>query len=151
MIDLSTVAKKPHPKIQLNKPFHSDLWWDTFLEDWNRACLCQPLPHPSLRCPDVGCRRKLGLWCLHLYWKVAPAGVAGVVKAVHITAKELAPIVVVCALWELAWKGNTVCCQCNNTAVVAILHSSSSKHPLVIFVRGILSVISSGGACPQDT
>ena len=48
MIDLSTIAKKLHHQIRLNKAFQSDLlWWDTFLEDWNGvSALASPAQVP---------------------------------------------------------------------------------------------------------
>ena len=50
----------------------------------------------------------------------------------HITVKELLPVVVACALWGSHWRSMTVCCRCDNAAVVAILRSGTSKHTLVM-------------------
>ena len=48
-------------------------------------------------------------------------------ESVHITIKELLPIVFSCAVWGAEWKGKTVKCECDNAAVVAIINSGKSK------------------------
>ena len=45
-----------------------------------------------------------------------------------ITCKELIPIVLACATWGHAWRGNAITCHCDNQAIVACLRSRSSKH-----------------------
>ena len=42
---------------------------------------------------------------------------------IHITVKELLPIVLGVAVWGRAWRGYKVTCLCDNTAVVAIMNS----------------------------
>ena len=59
--------------------------------------------------------------------------------SVHITVKELAPIVLAAAVWGADWRGKVVCCRHDNAAVVAILRSNSSKHPLVMHFLCCLS------------
>ena len=39
---------------------------------------------------------------------------------VHITTKELLPIVVTCVMWVICWQGCTIQCSCDNVAVVVI-------------------------------
>ena len=46
---------------------------------------------------------------------------------VHITVKELLPIVIGVAVWGHQWRGQTVTCRCDNAAVVAIVKSGRSK------------------------
>ena len=46
---------------------------------------------------------------------------------IHITVKEMLPIVIGIAVWGCQWKGLTVTCRCNNAAVVAIVNSGKSK------------------------
>ena len=46
---------------------------------------------------------------------------------VHITVKELLPIIMGVALWGRSWRGRTIRCRCDKMAVVAILKSGSSK------------------------
>ena len=59
-------------------------------------------------------------------------------ESVHITVKELVPIVVACALWGNTWKGKTIRCRCDNAAVVAIVRSGTSKHQLVMHLMRCL-------------
>ena len=51
---------------------------------------------------------------------------------IHITVKELVPIVVGCAVWGQLWKSKTVRCLCDNAAVMAIIRSGSSKDPVAM-------------------
>jgi hypothetical protein len=51
---------------------------------------------------------------------------------VHITLKQLVPIVVVVAVWSHRWLGRTIGCRCDNAAVVAIDRSGSSRDPSAI-------------------
>ena len=39
----------------------------------------------------------------------------------HITVKELLPVVISIAIWGKLWSGKTVHCRCDNAAVVAIV------------------------------
>lgn len=57
---------------------------------------------------------------------------------VHITGKELLPIVVACAVWGHQWQGYSVRCLCDNAAVVAIVKSGSSKDPTVMHLMRCL-------------
>ena len=62
-------------------------------------------------------------------------------QSVHITVKELVPIVVGCAVWGNNWRGKTLRCQCDNAAVVAIVRSGTSKPPLVMHLMRCLSFL----------
>lgn len=59
---------------------------------------------------------------------------------VHITAKELLPIVIACALWGQEWRGHSVLCRCDNAAVVAIIRAGWSKHSLCMHLMRSLSL-----------
>ena len=48
-------------------------------------------------------------------------------KSVHITVKELLPIVMGIAVWGRQWQGKAVLCLCDNAAVVAVINTGSSK------------------------
>ena len=110
--------------VRLNRGFRSDLrWWDLFLEDWNGVAMCNSVIH---RPPEAtitsdasgrwgcGAFTDSGEW-FQFRW---PAEWEGV----HITSKELLPIVAACAVWGHLWQGCTVRCLCDNAAVVAIVH-----------------------------
>ena len=62
-------------------------------------------------------------------------------SSVHITVKELVPIVVACALWGNQWKGAMVLCHCDNAAVVSIVNSGSSKDVLLMHLMRSLFFI----------
>jgi len=63
-------------------------------------------------------------------------------EEVHITIKELLPIVVAGAVWGSQWSGLWIQCLCDNAAVMAIIDSGSSKHPLAMHLMRSLFFIS---------
>ena len=115
------VASEPHHWIRLNSEFQSDLqWWDLFLEDWNGISVFANLASTSSPATELttdaseswgcGAFNSSGEW-FQLQWPSAW-------RSIHITVKELVPIVVGCA---------SVRCQCDNAAVVAIIKSGTCK------------------------
>ena len=58
---------------------------------------------------------------------------------VHITIKELLPIVTSCAIWGSNWRGKTIKCTCDNAAVLAIINSGRSKENLAMHLMRCLS------------
>lgn len=48
-------------------------------------------------------------------------------EGIHITVKEMLPIVMAVAMWGDRWPGETVRCLCDNAAVVAVVNSGTSK------------------------
>ena len=133
-IDLSSSSQELHHHIRLRGEFKSDLqWWSLFMERWNGVSMMSSLEWAT---PEVvltsdasghwGCGGFLasGEW-FQLRWR-------GEWQEVHITAKELLPIVMACAMWTGRWRSKMVKCLCDNAAVVAIIQSGRSKHPLVM-------------------
>ena len=134
MISLSTVAKELHHKIRLNVGFRSDLqWWASFLPRWNGVSMfAGGHPHRfsvtvtsdasgSWGCGAFNCQ---GGW-FQLQWPESWS-------SIHITVKELLPIVMSVAVWGHRWQGKCVRCRCDNAAVVAIIRKGSSKEPRVM-------------------
>ena len=129
MIDLSATAKELHHHIRLNAGFRSDLqWWAMFLSDWNgvrllsvRSIACSKMVITSDASGNWGC----GAFCTNNRWFQVQWPDSW--SSVHITVKELLPIVVACAVWGKAWKGMTVKVRCDNAAVVCIVNSGRSK------------------------
>ena len=130
MIDLSMTARELHHFIRLNKGFRSDLeWWSMFLSDWNGVSLLSTVVRKP---PDVtitsdasgnwggGAFSSTGEW-FQCSWPEEW-------KDVHITVKELVPIVIATTLWGCYWRGKTIQCRTDNAAVVAIINSGRSKH-----------------------
>ena len=130
MIDLSTTVRELHHFVRLNKGFQSDLeWWAMFLSDWNGVSLLSTVVRKP---PDVivtsdasgkwgcGAFASTGEWFQCVWpedW-----------KEVHITVKELMPIVIAATLWGDRWRGKTIQCRTDNAAVVAIVNSGRSKN-----------------------
>ncbi len=130
LISLLSVAKKPHHRIRLNQEFRSDLvWWATFLQAWNGTSM---MCHKAKGAYDVtvtsdasgnwgcGAFSSGGEW-FQFEWPEAW-------REVHITIKELLPVVVAVAVWGRKWRGMSVRCRCDNAAVVAIINSGTSKN-----------------------
>jgi hypothetical protein len=62
-------------------------------------------------------------------------------KDIHITIKELLPIVVASALWGREWSRKQVFFYCDNAAVVAIVNSGWSKHTLAMHYTRLLYLL----------
>ena len=60
-------------------------------------------------------------------------------QEVHITVKELLPIVLAAATWGPLWLGFTVSCRCDNAAVVAIVNSGRSRMDRAMHLMRCLS------------
>lgn len=140
MISLSTVVEKLHHRIRLNKGFKSDLqWWSCFLPAWNGASILSSVVRSSFGAVltsdasgswGCGAFTDLGEW-FQIEWPESWAGV-------HITVKELLPIVVGVAVWGSRWAGKTVQCLCDNAAVVSIINSGTAKCELVMHLMRCL-------------
>jgi hypothetical protein len=60
---------------------------------------------------------------------------AQILQGEQIAIKELAPILIACALWGNQWHGTTIRINCDNEAVVAVINSGYSHDP---FMRHLL-------------
>ena len=49
--------------------------------------------------------------------------------AMHISPKELFPIVIAMAVWGPNWGGQRVCCYCDNIAVVYAINKGTARDP----------------------
>ena len=56
----------------------------------------------------------------------------------HITIKELIPIMIAVMIWGYKWQGHTVLFYCDNEAVVAILSSRYCKEPRLMHMLRVL-------------
>ncbi len=129
MIDLSKRVKELHHKVRLNAAFRSDLrWWGCFLPIWNGAC---SMAGAALRKPQVILTSDAsGSWGCGAYTSTGEWFQLALMEdwnGVHITVKELLPIVLGVAMWGPRWKGLTAQCRCDNAAVVAIINSGRSR------------------------
>lgn len=123
---MAAVAKQLYHRIRLNKGFRSDLqWWACFLPAWNGASILsgvvQSVPTVVMTSDASGSWGFTGQgeW-FQVEWPESWA-------SIHITVKELLPIVLGVTLWGARWVDTTVKCLCDNAAVVAIINSGRSK------------------------
>ena len=139
MINLSTTVKKLHHCIRLNAPFSSDLeWWALFLSHWNSVSIIsipdRANPEATLESDafNSGAYTSRGAW-FQFRWPIAWA-------AIHITSKELLPIVMSCALWGHNWKGRTIKCVRDHAAVVSITSVMQGISEASLTSQRILSI-----------
>ena len=146
MIDL--LHSRPHTRLarkdtptRLNTGFRADLaWWQCFLQSWIGVSFLSTPPYlPRLRMASDasghwGCGAWFGVNWFHMQWtsKSAP---------LPITVKELLPILIAGVVWGHMWRGHKVECLCDNQAVVACLHSRTSKHRGIMHLLRILLFI----------
>ena len=119
LIDLSKVAKRPNHHIQLNLEARSDIeWWYRFASSWNGVSMFWELwrVHPDVQLTsDASSKWGCGAFYMYnrywfqLQWQES-------LQHMHITIKELIPIVLAAAIWGREWTGLTVQARCDNTA-----------------------------------
>lgn len=144
MIDLASSVRELHYKVRLNKGFRSDLqWWACFLPAWNGVGMMSgiiPTAIAGTITSDAS-----GSWGCGAYSEKGEwfqLKLPGSWDGIHITTKELLPIVISIALWGEQWRGQSVKCWCDNAAVVAILRSGRSKDAGVMHLMRSLFFLS---------
>lgn len=140
MIDLSCSVRDPDHWVRLNVGFRSDLrWWEIFLDEWNGVSLCGgvvPVAPRDTITSDASGRWGCGAFTERGEWFQYRWPVEW--ESVHITVKELLPIVLSVAVWGHKWGGCTIRCRCDNAAVVAIIRSGSSRDPTAMHLMRCL-------------
>ena len=142
VIDLSTTRRHLESRIRLNCEFRSDVeWWFRMASSWNGISMLVPFRFES---PDGsfttdasggwGCGAFHGSEWFQLQWDVHAA-------PLHITIKELLPIVMAVATWGNKWAGLTIQANCDNMAVVQVLRSHQSKDPTVMHLLRCLALL----------
>ena len=127
--------------IRLNTGFRADLaWWREFIHQWNRTSfLLPPERLPSVEVSsDASGSWGCGAWYRQAWFQVQWDNQS---RYLDIACKELLPIILACAIWGHEWAGHCVICHCNNQAVVACLHSHSSKQPRLMHMLRCLVFI----------
>ena len=135
MIRLSTAVNKLSHHVRLNQSFRADLgWWHAFITKWNGVSLL-PKSHQS---EVVVTSDASGSWGCGAFWATQwfqlqwPDNM----PKLHITAKELIPIVVSAAVWGKQWSASLAKVRCDNMAVVHIINTGYSRDPEVMhFMR----------------
>ena len=133
-INLLSVAKRHH-HIRLNTEFRADmLWWQTFAVGWNGASLLvnsnsREVSVTSDASGSWGCGAWQGNKWFQLQWDANS-------QSLHISAKELIPILIAAVVWGEAWQGCRIKAHCDNSAVVAVINSRYCKdHTLMHLLR----------------
>lgn len=129
MITLSASVRELHYNIRLNKEFRSDLeWWACFLPAWNGVGMMSgvvPVEVAGAITSDASGSWGCGAFSSEGDWFQLRLPESW--STVHISAKELLPIVIGAALWGGQWQGKSIKCWCDNAAVVSVLRSGWSK------------------------
>lgn len=132
MIDLASAVRELHYNVRLNSGFRSDLhWWACFLPAWNGIGMMTgviPTAIAGTITSDASGKWGCGAYSPKGEWFQLKLPTSW--EGIHITVKELLPIVISVALWGEHWQGKSVKCWCDNAAVVG---SGSSKDVRVCF------------------
>ena len=120
-------------------------WWYLFISTWNGTAmmLTDQAGGPTITLTSDAS----GTWGCGAYtgehWFMLPW--TSNIKEAHITVKELVPIVIAALMWGQEWKGLVVRARCDNTAVVAIVNSGSSRNPQAMHLRRCLAFLAAKG------
>ena len=101
LITLSTQAKRLHHWLHLSEEARRDLaWWIVFLPSWNHRAMIRSRPESQLS-EIVFASDASGKWGCGASWKESWLQLPWTeeLAPVSITAKELIPIVLACAVW----------------------------------------------------
>ena len=141
LFPLLAMDRAPHHYIRLNASARADLlWWQTFLQDWNGKSFF-PVASTSIEVSSdasgtfgCGAFENTSSW-FQLQWPESW-------QSVHITAKELIPIVIAAAVWGGQWSRKRICFRCDNMAVVDLLKSNTSQDRLLMHLLRCLAFYS---------
>ena len=137
LIDAASTAKELDHWVHLNAADRSDLaWWHTFLQAWNEISLL-PSQAPSIfitsdASGNWGCGAVHSNAWFQLEWPQSWVEVS-------IAPKELVPVIVAVGLWGVQWPGATICCLCDNAALVAAINKGSARDPSLVRLLRILA------------
>ena len=143
IIDCSTSRPALDDWIRISTEFKSDLmWWSIFLNSWNGISMLQS--HLD-RKPDIHVFTDAsGGWGCGATWNrdwfKAPWSKAWL--NVNIATKELVPIILAVAIWGDQWLAKHVQFHSDNTAVVAVIKSKSSRDPSIMHLLRCLHFFS---------
>ena len=121
----------PNHHIHFTAGARADLaWWRCFLQTWNGSSFF-PLPEPSCHVfTDASGSWGCGAVAQDTGWLQVPWPDSW--NAIDIAAKELVPVVLAAALWGPQWAGRHVRFHIDNMAVVEVLKTHTSRHPLMM-------------------
>ena len=136
-IELSRTAKE---LVRLNRGFRSNLcWWACLLPGWNVTSMMAGVVKSS---PQVVLMSDAsGSWVCGAFTSAGEwfqLELPSLWNGIHITIKELLPMVTGATVWGSQSRGMSVWCLCDNAAVVAIVNSGRSKVERVMHLMRIL-------------
>ena len=111
-------------------------WWLLFTENWNGIGFfpaAENAPHSEVIISDASGSWGCGAFSptssqfFQLEWPSSW-------KDVHISAKELLPVVVSSALWGSSWAGKRILFRCDNMAAVHALNNRSARDPSLTYL-----------------
>ena len=139
-IPLLKMAKQQHHHIRLSVEIRSDLaWWKLFAASWNGTGLViQPNSTTYVITSDASGSWGCGAW-FDNNWFSVPWEQSH--STLHITTKELVPIIIAAITWGHLWKGGQVVARCDNMAVVSALNNRSCKEKFVMQMLRMLFFI----------
>ena len=111
MIDCLSLASRPDHFICLNREFQSDLrWWHIFVSRWNGISFIASVAPSITVTSDASGTWGYGAFVRNQWFQLAwpPSW-----SDIHITAKELVPIVLAAMIWGSTWSKKVVqfiCC-----------------------------------------
>ena len=130
LIDLlkSSNHRRGNVFIRLNKEAKSDImWWHCFIDQWNGLSMMtdERKAHPEV----ILTSDASGTWGCGAFWHTSwfQFKWTETFNGLHITIKELLPIVFAAATWGSHWQNQSVLCRCDNSAAVYILNSGTSS------------------------
>lgn len=131
IIALLSMCKRRHHHVRLNAEFRADLaWWLTFASHWNGTSLLIHRHSPTTTfCSDASGSWGCGAWhntnWFQIQWDANSLNL-------HISAKELIPVIVAAVVWGPQWKGYRVTALSDNSAVVATLNSRYARDKMLM-------------------
>ena len=127
IIETMKIPRKQFQRVRLNTHCRADIaWWSSFVSDWNGIRMFPVWrPGPTV-VSDASGSWGCGAFCLpstewfQLQW--SPEW-----QSLHISAKELLPVVVSAAIWGEQWEGQSVRFLSDNQATVSVLVGRTAR------------------------
>jgi hypothetical protein len=141
LFTLLSLDRAPHHYIRINAGARADLiWWHTFLRDWNGMSFFPATATSVEVFSDASGSFGCGAFASSLGWFQLQWPENW--HTIHITAKELVPVVLAAALWGPQWTRQRISFRSDNMAVVELLKSYTSHDPLLMHMLRCLAFYS---------
>ena len=138
---LLSLDRAPHHFIRLNAGARADLlWWKTFLQEWNGTSFFPVKTTSTEVFSDASGTFGCGAFAFSHGWFQLQWPDDW--HPIHITAKELVPIVMAAAVWGRQWTRRRICFRSDNMAVVDLLKSGTSQDQLLMHMLRCLAFYS---------